>query len=228
MLRKMMGLVLMVVLCGGVAFGEYIYEEPISVMNNRWTGPDTNKPLGMTGTLSGVTLDWNIVNLGTPSDPGPYRYTYTWSQVVDSWILEVSPGVSGISFDFSIDSGYTATVGDFVSAGTATLNTAITFTPTGTGGGKTFRFDTWLLPVYGDAYAGIGSGSVANRKLGVGTFQATFDASHTGDFANYLAMPDGSFGGGDMIIPEPSLSVLALTALLAGAVARRRKKEGEV
>jgi len=228
MLKRMLAIAVVLAVAGGGAFGAYWSEDPVTVPVLQRTV--TGYALG-----GGVTLDWNIVPVTSGTYQGNYGYTYTWSSAPTSWTLEVSPGAPSSSFGFV--GNYTATIQDYVDITgintnvipapwgpeNNTLNTAITFSPTA--GTTSFTFYTQLGPVYGDVFGSV-STTVYSPWLGV----PTDDSMDTPQLANYIPMPDGSFGDYPpvTIIPEPSLSVLALTALLAGAVARRRKKETEV
>jgi len=225
MLRRVAIIAIVLALVGvGIASAEDV----VTVPSDRWTGASAqlqlwDNDMGWGGD-NAVTLSWNI----TKSAGGIYSYTYTWSDPVTQWVLEASPNKTNVSFAWG--SGYTATLSwpssttrTKVGGGSATLANAITFIPSG-GSGTSFSFQTYLNPVYGDVWGKNALAGLANNpKVGVGV-----DASWTSAVlaANYVPMPDSAYGGGDIVIPEPGMSVLALGALVAGAFARwRRRKE---
>ena len=212
------------VVLGLVGVGIASAGEVIPVPSGQWTAQlqltDDNTGWGDDNT---VTLSWNI----TKSAEDVYTYAYTWSDPVTQWVLEASSDKTDVSFAWG--GGYTAdlswpssTTVTTVGGGSATLDNAITFTPTG-GSGTSFSFQTYLNPVYGDVWAtNVSAGLTNNPSVGVGVDASWVDAMLA---ANYVPMPDSGYGP-DIVIPEPGMSVLALTALLGGAFARwRRRKE---
>jgi len=198
---------------------------PVSVPFTEWN----NKSVSLTNAGGaawggdGVTLSWVITqNLST----AVFKYTYTWSDAVTNWVLEASPDKTDVSFAWG--SGYTATLSAPTNVakivGSVNLTNAITFdpNPVGAGGtGKVFSFYTFLSPVYGDAWGTNAADLAYNIGLGTDPLDANPNLK-----MNWVPIPDTGWPGGDIVIPEPGMSVLALGALVAGAFARwRRRKE---
>ncbi len=208
--------VLALLLAGRVASADIV----TAVDDDYW---DYSLDLDGTGDLDGVTFSWDI----SPDDvnnPDIWTYTYTWPDDValTEWVLEVSPNKTAASFQFG--SGYTAVVGsrDDLSKDSTTvdLDNAITFTPDE--GTSSYTFYTRLNPVYGDVWVTDDTDVAYNPSIGQGVGAQGQETLVT----LFVPIPDSGWGGGDILIPEPSLSVLALLGLLTGGFARwRRKKE---
>ncbi len=223
MLKRMLAIAVVLAVAGvGVASADDVVSVPFA----DWAKSQTLDDDATGWSASGVTLSWQITKAA-----GIYTYKYTWSEAVTQFVLEASPGKTALSFSWQ--SGYDASVSwpgstsvTDDNGSTVVLTNAITFTPpTGQNAITSVTFRTKLGPVFGDAQGSKSStGGYANNPL----IGVAVDEGVNSTIANYVPIPDTGWSTGDIIIPEPSLSVLALTALLAGAVARRRKKETEV
>ncbi len=172
------------------------------------------------------TLSWDI----SSTSDGRWHYSYTISNhdndtiypEVPRVIFESSPGLT-----FELDSGTRSEGVQLWSEGDANprlpgdLYGIRLYRDSGTPGTcYTVGFTVDQEPHWGDFYGNYhdeeGCHAVWNTGFG-----------HDCD-CWWCCHPVCPGGNGPTVIPEPSLSVLALTALLAGAVARRRKKETEV
>ncbi len=171
----------------------------------------------------GVLFSWNI---STPGGSGKdWHYSYTFGDAESYWLLEACPDTGGL---FTWGDGY-STVGPQLATGFAPnpwgagAEWAIKITDTGAAQ-ATYTFDTDLNPIWGDVYAYDATNN--------GAWNTNFNSDPTAaDQASdpfppgWVAMPDS--GLTDIVIPEPTTGILALTALLAGAFARRRRKKEE-
>jgi len=215
MLRKMMGLVLMAALCGGVALGDAVQVQGDDLDDSR----SLSSGLTGVGSWSSLTITWGIDKSATT---GLTTYEYSFSgDGIGTWYLEVSPGVTNHKSFRALDNTALELVGSVTVSG-KTLDNALKFTSAGTGGA--YKFETYVNPIWGDAFIGT---STSGKYAYNDDFDTDPILGVTSDFTGWVATVDTG-SAGDLVIPEPSLSVLALTALLAGAVARRRKKEDEV
>ncbi len=192
-----------------------------------WPPTSTNSWIGslnLTDTGGSDQIDPLSWDISLDSGTGIYTYEYTWSGAVTKWILEVSPNKTALSFSFG--SGYTATVANTVAAGSTTLATAITFDPNPSGfpsgSATTFSFRTRLNPIYGDVWGTDTVGGYTAYNPGIGGDTSLGDTTLA---ANFVPVPDSGGAGPETAVPEPSTAILALTALIGGAVARRRKKK---
>ncbi len=225
MLKRLMVGIVVVGILGAAVQADVI---PIPVQSTFW---NTSQALTADGTgwgLNGVTLSWVISkDVSDPLKP-LYSYTYSFSpDHVSKWMLETSPDISKVSFSFS--TGYNLPTGPQVAGPPWTDNPdpdwALTFTPK-TSPYYSYSFTSSQNPVWGDVYAW----DAANKTA----YNPGFDSdpsdttSNATLLANWVPIPDSGWGSGDIVVPEPTTGILALTALLAGAFARRRrKKQGE-
>jgi len=228
MLRKAMFGILALALLGGVSLAQDIKQlQDAEYTSNRTIGSGVTAG---TAWSDGFRINWSVSG---KDGQGYYTYSYTFDDgattpadiTLDEWIVEVSSELTELStFQFTDGGAVTSGTGQnvFLGTHTATGSGESIYGVKFTYDAASYSFKTLQDPVYGDFWA-TDSATTANSAVwntGIGVDLAPGPGSTT----NWVATVDTESG---IIIPEPSLSVLALTALLAGAVARRRKKEGE-
>ena len=192
--------------------GLYVNEfpGPIPPLPENWGGLD-----GANWGGEDLEIRWNIT---LSESTWTYDYWFVSSAAVDEWYLEVSPELANPGA-FSYAENVVATLGAGGGIGNALHFTA-------DDGSGHYIFTTGINPVYGDAYMigteGETTYTAQNNQFGVepGGTDADF-------YSGWVATVDSTYASDeidDIIIPEPSTAVLALTALVGGAFARRRKK----
>ena len=217
MLRKLMVVGVLLGLMAGVAVAGEVQVTGANLTGNRQT--PTGKGLTDVGTsFDEVVLKWDI-DLNTTTDQWTYDSWFTGDEApnVGTWYLELSESITMASLAPTGGTSMTV-VDDAAPIATKTFDNAIKFT--GDDGSGHYTFWSFINPVWGDAFIyGDASNYVYNSGFGGGPLQTETE------FLNWVATVDTGALGGDVVIPEPSISVLALTALLGGAFARRRKKK---
>ncbi len=195
------------------------------------------------GSSGGLRLDWNI-SQDTPESLWYYKYTFTDldgtgpDPEISHWILQVSDVIDSQNYE-----QYFFTFSGPVEFGhwTADLNPLPASSPGDNNGNPNLPGDIHGLkfelgptpttfwssqyPVWGSFYAKDGNGGSQGVTTawnpGLEGLDGGYDLT---DITNWIPTPDT----GSVMIPEPTATVLALMALVAGAVARRRRrKEGE-
>jgi len=189
------------------------------------TGARSSRTLtsGLTGSVVGLpgtlTMDWSIAYTGSV-----YNYAYSFSgtenATVGTWDLAVSPAISaGITFT----NGTAGSIVPNVVTSKGTFANAIVFTAAGSSG---YTFTTTVTPVWGSAFI---SGTSDNGAYTVWNTAMPTQQYPTGaspwPYTNWVPTVDSGFA--TTVVPEPSLSILALLGLIGGAFGRRacRKKK---
>jgi len=175
----------------------------------------TDHLVGSTTLTNGSVLSWSITP--PPSTPGNWTYSYTLNAVADTVYLETSTGLKQSSTFVSWPVGSLAEGPKYFSS-PGIYGLKINTSVDQNAGTSAFSFVTAINPVYGDFWA---SSSMKNKGFGS---DPSFGTTQDEAVIQWAATVD-SGGASDIIVPEPSLSILALVGLAAGAFARRKKKE---
>jgi hypothetical protein len=220
MLRRLLAVVLMASLVGGAALADEIQVQGAPNLTSS-RSIDDGELVGV-GYSDNFVLNWAITESG-----GDFTYDYWFTgntdgdpDIVNTWYLKLS--------DVPIPEGTITPIGDTLlsieqdvpAVSGHTLPQAVVFTsPDGDGH---YKFTTDIDPVWGNTYITNTGGDYAYNA---GYASLPDDEDDWPLFTNYVAALDtGPYTPG-AIVPEPSLSILALAALVAGAVARKRKKK---
>ncbi len=203
--RLMVLVALITVCCSAGAFCDEVTSGSLSSLD---TPPTLVAPQGWIDTIS-----WNI----SPTSGGEWHYSYTISNhdgdFVDPSVARLAIGTSS-GFGFRLDEG---THSDGVQSWSVTTDKGSQsfygirlYGDAGSTCSWTLGFTTSYAPGWGDIYGECGEKPPAwNECFGK-------------DWDEY---PWGKCGTPETIVPEPGLAVLGLSALVAGAVARRRTKK---
>ncbi len=237
---KCSGLAILVLcLCLGTGAGARA-----SVIGSRTT-PETNGIVASDGweqPLGGFKISWDIEQVGADL----WTYSYKLSNADGSmptdpalshFILEVSGDITDENWHTyfpDVTTGTVVEVEDFTATSDGNSNPYLPGTLHGikfAGDNYIFEFTSTQAPVWGDFYAKDGKHLDPESTK---EFATAWNAGITGDgptlettdFTPWIPRPDGDgLSPPATIVPEPGLSVLGLSALLAGAVARRKAKK---
>jgi len=207
MIRKVMAILALCLLWSGVASADTIEVTGSDLKGWRW----------LEGNAS---INWDIaLNPGT----GLFGYSYTMNAEVR---------VSDLRLETSelLTTGNVGLYFTFINPSATHVQGPQTWpegpSPTGLYGLKfvqssdTYTFTSSLRPVWGDVFSKDGDyGNYYNNGFGTDPSSAPF--------TYWIPTPGPKTSSGEVIIPEPGMSVLALAALVAGAVARYRKRKEE-
>ena len=204
MIRKVMAILALCLLWSGVA----------SAATIEVTGSDLTGWFWLEGNAS---ITWAIA-LNPDTKLFGYSYTMNAEKRVSDLRLETSELLTtgNVNSYFSFPVGVTVQGPQTWPEGPS---------PTGLYGLKlfvhlsdTYTFTSSLAPVWGDVFLKDGDyGNYYNKGFGTDPSSAPF--------TYWIPTPGPKTSSGEVIIPEPGMSVLALAALVAGAVARYRKRK---
>ncbi len=212
-----------------------------SIIGSRTT-PEANGIVASDGweqPLGGFKISWYIEQVSTDL----WSYTYKISNAdgttptvpdLSHFILEVSSPITNSNWqDYfpSVTSGTVVEVKDF-SAADGNSNPYLPGTLHGikfAGDNYTFAFTSIEAPVWGDFYAkdGLHEDPSGTDEFATAWNAGILNAPTVGlsDYTAWIPRPDGDgLSVPATIVPEPGLSVLGLSALIAGAVARRKAR----